>query len=74
MSDALTILQRFSIITDTTSNRIESMQTIEYLMKDHWLTSYDDCYVELAMRLQIPIATLDREILSVMEKIGIDRA
>ncbi|MEW5894948.1 MAG: type II toxin-antitoxin system VapC family toxin [Candidatus Omnitrophota bacterium] len=38
----------------------------------HNLTAYDAAYIELALRLSLPIASLDEDIIKVSQKLGID--
>jgi predicted nucleic acid-binding protein len=38
------------------------------LARENDLTIYDACYLELAVRLNIPLATLDQQLLLAMEK------
>ncbi len=41
------------------------------LMRAHDLTAYDALYLELAMRLGLPLATLDAKLLSAAKKAGV---
>jgi predicted nucleic acid-binding protein len=38
---------------------------------DHHLTVYDASYLDLAVRLQIPLVTLDRELIKAARRIGL---
>ena len=40
-------------------------------MNDHKLTAYDATYLELAMRLKLPLATFDQELISAAADAGI---
>ena len=41
------------------------------LARKYDLTIYDACYLELAIRLNLPIATLDRKLINAAEKAGV---
>lgn len=41
------------------------------LAEVHGLTSYDACYLELAVRLRVPLATLDKQLIRVASKAGV---
>jgi predicted nucleic acid-binding protein len=45
------------------------MPLISRLARDNGLTIYDACYLELAVRLNLPLSTLDKQLLAAMEKI-----
>ena len=51
-----------------------SMLELDALAARHQLTSYDVTYLELAMRRALPLATLDKALLTAMEKAGVARA
>ena len=42
------------------------------LARTEWLTAYDAAYLELAMRLGLPLATKDRELGQVAERLGVE--
>ena len=42
------------------------------LARKHRLSSYDAAYLELAMRLQLPLATLDRALAAAGRAEGLD--
>jgi predicted nucleic acid-binding protein len=44
---------------------------LERLMLHHGLTSYDATYLELAYRLDVPIATQDKEIIAAAKKLKV---
>lgn len=56
---------------DHFSSTQESLCAISNLSKKHDLTSYDASYLELALRLKVPLGTLDKKILAAchLEKI-----
>ncbi|MBA3238824.1 MAG: type II toxin-antitoxin system VapC family toxin [Parachlamydiaceae bacterium] len=65
--DALTV---FSITVDpSTSHR--AMHTILRLAEKTKLTIYDAAYLELAFREQIPLATLDKDLISAAKSMNI---
>ena len=41
---------------------------------DWGLTAYDACYLELALRRRLPLATLDADLLAAMQRCGVARA
>lgn len=41
------------------------------ISREHRITVYDACYVELALRKDLPLASFDKDVLAVCEKIGI---
>ena len=45
--------------------------TVQRLCRDHRLTPYDALYIELAMRMRCPLATLDRLQLNAASALGI---
>ena len=42
------------------------------LGRTHGLTLYDAAYLELAMRLKLPLATLDSDLRKAAKKVGVD--
>jgi len=42
------------------------------LSRDHDLTLYDAAYLELALRLRLPVASLDRALLSAARAAGLE--
>lgn len=51
-----------------------SLQTLDALAAEYGLSAYDACYLELALRRQLPLATLDEVLLKAMVKAGVPRA
>lgn len=41
------------------------------LMRTYELTAYDATYLELAMRLELPLATLDKQLIEVTKRAGV---
>lgn len=60
---ALASLENLTIITDAYTTAASTLMHLERLMMHHGLTSYDATYLELAYRLDLPIATLDKEMI-----------
>ncbi|CAO5682526.1 MAG: hypothetical protein HEEMFOPI_01719 [Holosporales bacterium] len=50
---------------DHFSSTQESLQTIYSLCKEHDLTSYDASYLELAIRLKVPLGTFDKQLIEI---------
>lgn len=61
---AIALLSGLSIVTDPHTTSASTLMHIERLMLRHGLTSYDATYLELAYRLDVSIATQDKEILA----------
>lgn len=61
---ALASLASLSIVTDAHTTAASTLMHLERLMLHHGLTSYDATYLELAYRLDVPIATQDKEIIA----------
>ena len=51
-----------------------SLLTLDALATDHALTAYDACYLELALRRRLPLATLDQALLKAMQHCGVPAA
>lgn len=70
---ALASLASLTIVTDAHTTASSTLMHIERLMLHHGLTSYDATYLELAYRLDVPIATQDKEIMVAAKslKVGI---
>ena len=48
-----------------------TLPALDALAAEHGLTAYDACYLELALRRRLPLATLDRALLAAMRKSGV---
>jgi predicted nucleic acid-binding protein len=44
---------------------------VSSLAREHDLTIYDACYLELAMRLNLPLSTLDKQLLGALDGTGV---
>lgn len=63
-NQALSSLAGLTIQTDAHTTASSTLMHLERMMLHHGLTSYDATYLELAYRLDVPIATQDKEILA----------
>ena len=48
-----------------------TLPTLDALAAEHGLSAYDACYLELALRRRLPLATLDTALLSAMQRSGV---
>ena len=70
VADALTLLQ--SLLLDVVEpSMLAEAGVILGLMRQHRLTAYDATYLELAMRLRLPLATKDRDLLVAAPLVGV---
>ena len=70
VTEFLENLQALNIIVDTDgSDRI--FTDVHQLAITHRLTSYDAAYLELALRRNLPLATLDRDLLRACKTAGV---
>ena len=69
-SRAVRILRRLPITVDDGA-LAQAWSTVLTLARDHGLTSYDASYLEVAVRLDLPLATLDARLGSVATRIGV---
>lgn len=70
VTEFLENLQALNIIVDTDgSDRI--FTDVHQLAIPHRLTSYDAAYLELALRRNLPLATLDRDLLRACKTAGV---
>ena len=65
---SLETLDALPITVDTTS-LTHVLAKIPPLARDHQLTSYDASYLELAIRLGVPLATTDKQIIKAAKKL-----
>jgi predicted nucleic acid-binding protein len=68
--NALTYLSSMQIQVDTETDAFAWSTTLQ-LADNLGLTPYDACYLELAQRRDLPLATLDRDLRSAGKKLGI---
>lgn len=64
------LIDSLPLTTDTFSQRISCERTFAVAQKLH-LTSYDAAYLELAERLDLPLATLDKKLQHAAQKSGV---
>jgi predicted nucleic acid-binding protein len=69
ISDFLGALQSFNIALDPDSAD-HILTDVHQIAVTHRLTSYDAAYLELAMRRQLPLATLDNELIRACQTAG----
>jgi predicted nucleic acid-binding protein len=50
---------------------LATMKSCRAIAKEHSLSSYDACYLEIAMRLGLPLASLDRGLITAARNSGI---
>lgn len=50
---------------------VRSVQTLTALCRPHQLGAYDGIYLELAVRLQLPLLTLDRNLRDAAIRVGV---
>lgn len=69
--EALDDLADFEITTDTDTGTFAWTETL--VLADRFgLTPYDSCYLELAQRKRLPLATLDRKLRAAAGALGLD--
>jgi predicted nucleic acid-binding protein len=68
---ALADLSDFAITTDAETGTHAWKETLA-LADRFRLTLYDACYLELAQRLRLPLASLDRELRAAGESLGLE--
>lgn len=64
------LLESLPITTDDATAQRAMHQTYQ-LAREYGLTSYDAAYLELAMRLGLPLATLDRQLADAAARAGV---
>lgn len=70
VADALALLQSLPLDVAEPLSLAEA-EVVLGLMRQYRLTAYDATYLELALRLRLPLATKDRELLAVAGAVGI---
>ena len=61
-----------TIVMDAHTTAPSTLMHLGRLMLHHGLTSYDATYLELAYRLDVPIATQDKEITAAAKSLKVD--
>lgn len=64
------LLESLPIVVDDDTAR-RALHGTYQLAREHALTAYDAAYLELAMRLGVPLATLDRQLAEAAVKAGV---
>jgi len=68
----LEIIREMNIATESIAQDV-SFGSVLHLARMYQLSSYDASYLELAMRYSIPLATLDKDLIGAMKKVGVSR-
>lgn len=66
----LEFLRSLPIITDTGTPEFAAADTLK-LARTHALSAYDAAYLELALRMDIPLATIDKNLLKAAKAAGV---
>ncbi len=64
-------LAALAIEVDPHTHQRAAAETLQLALK-HELTSYDASYLELALRLRVPLATLDRKLMQAAVREGVE--
>ena len=76
----ITAAQRIELAAAASALRLQvcrepvTLQTLDALAAEHALSAYDACYLDLALRRNLPLATLDSALVEAMDKAGVARA
>ncbi len=65
---AFELIQRLNLQTDSTT--LSSAEVVAWMIR-YQLTAYDAVYLELAVRLKLPLATFDRELIAAAPHAGV---
>jgi predicted nucleic acid-binding protein len=60
-----------TLVSETTDG--ETLARARALAREHGLTAYDAWYLEVALRLALPLATFDAALGTAAERAGVDR-
>lgn len=63
----LSLLEKLPIISDETN---VTMVDLVMLSQKYQLTSYDGCYLNLCLQYNLPLATLDKKLISAVQEAG----
>lgn len=69
-TQALSLLDALDLVVDDNTEN-QAFSTILTLGREQGLAAYDAAYLELAMRLQLPLATLDTRLAAVANLCGV---
>ncbi len=67
---AFALLRSLPLTVDEPASLAWSQPVLD-LMRTHRLTAYDATYLDLAIRLQLPLATKDRELIAAAPLVGV---
>jgi predicted nucleic acid-binding protein len=70
-SALLTYLSRLPVIVDWTEGAF-TFSVVSNVAREHRLTVYDAHYLELAMRLKVPLASLDQELIHAARNVSVE--
>ena len=70
--NCLEVFQELPFHVDNFSTIPASLPRIKDLCNKHGLTSYDGSYLELALRLQVPLMTLDKKLITAAQLEGLN--
>ena len=76
----ITAAKRAELATAAAALRLQvchepvSLLKLDALAAEHDLSAYDACYLELALRRRLPLATLDQDLLAAMQRCGVPAA
>lgn len=68
--ERVAVLRSLSIVLDTAAHELSWSATAE-LAREHKLTTYDAAYLEMALRLNVPLGSLDVALRTAAKKRGI---
>ncbi len=71
MAEFLELIENLNIQTDHETSARGFHEIISLAYSEH-LTTYDAAYLELAMRLGLPLATKDNELRKVAKRLGVE--
>jgi predicted nucleic acid-binding protein len=63
------LVMELPIVVESTDRR-RPLEPIRLLARGHGLSAYDAAYLELALRLGVPLATLDRRLAAAARRAG----
>ena len=67
----LELVRELPIVTDTATDE-RALREMLALARKEGLTTYDAAYLELSLRLNVPLATKDASLVSAAQRLGVD--
>ena len=67
----LELVRELPIVTDTATDE-RALREVLALARKEGLTTYDAAYLELSLRLNVPLATKDASLVSAAQRLGVD--